>query len=281
MSTRCQNCGTETDGHVRFCPNCGQPTDNGNVNYATQINDNTDSLQHQTSHTHQPSHKTNRKLIYWVLTLCIIIVVVISIFIVKAALDHKHEKEVREAAIEQAEQKALQEEEASHQAQREAEEAESKRMMLRVDGVEALSEILRTQYFEIYDKSNGYFLFDITGDGLPEMFIEKGTCEADREIVAYDASQGTARRLGAFPTWHSGIFRGKDYLIKYGTHSGAYFMSRVTWNGSKFLEKEIYSDNYYEHIDDPDWEPKEPSEPSMKWYNVDNTNPIRKAFGLQ
>ena len=44
-------------------------------------------------------------------------------------------------------------------------------------------------------QDEGYFLTDITGDGIPELWVKYGTCEADYMLDVYTYTKSGLRRI--------------------------------------------------------------------------------------
>lgn len=122
-----------------------------------------------------------------------------------------------------------------------------------------------------------YFLYDITGDGIPEIWVESGTCEADHAISVYtykdkltvlDAGEeGNAS--------HSGFFRGEDYILQVSGHMGYQAWSKITYHNGKLESEVIFEEDLNESGKD---DYREPSEPAVESYPFDETEPIMSMF---
>lgn len=92
-----------------------------------------------------------------------------------------------------------------------------------------------------YD-GEGYFLTDITGDGIPELWVKYGTCEADYMLDVYTYDKSGLRRILHTGASHSGYYgdhNGK-YVIAQNAHMGYEMHNRITYSGKKLHEKKIY-----------------------------------------
>lgn len=122
-----------------------------------------------------------------------------------------------------------------------------------------------------------YFLYDITGDGIPEIWVESGTCEADHAISVYtykdkltilDAGEeGNAS--------HSGFFRGEDYILQVSGHMGYQAWSKITYHNGKLKREVIFEEDLNESGKD---DYRELSEPAVESYSFDETEPIMSMF---
>ena len=54
------------------------------------------------------------------------------------------------------------------------------------------------QYRKLLDAEQCFQLADITGDGVPELFVERGDCEANYRYTVYTIRGGAVRELGSF-----------------------------------------------------------------------------------
>lgn len=67
--------------------------------------------------------------------------------------------------------------------------------------------------------SDSYSLYDVDKDGVPELFLKCGTCEADYYTLVYTFRGGQLSALGSFPSGHSSLYTvpGEDgIIIRYG-----------------------------------------------------------------
>lgn len=120
----------------------------------------------------------------------------------------------------------------------------------------------------------GYFLTDITGDGVPELWVKYGTCEADYMLDVYTYSKSGLKRIlrtGASHTGYYGEPNG-DYVIAQNAHMGYEVHTRITYTGKKLREKVIYEspgevENY-----------KDLSEPYFEFISFKNSSAINNAF---
>lgn len=125
-----------------------------------------------------------------------------------------------------------------------------------------------------YGNSDGYFLTDITGDGIPELWMKYGTCEADYMLDVYTYTSSGLKRLlhtGAGHTGYYGYPNGK-YVICQNAHMGYEALSRITYSGGKLHEKVYYEspgevDNYTEL-----------KEPYFEYISFRNTSAINSSF---
>lgn len=124
-----------------------------------------------------------------------------------------------------------------------------------------------------YD-DDGYFLSDITGDGIPELWVKYGTCEADFMLEVYTYGKSGLKCIlhtGAGHTGYHGEPNG-DYVIAQNAHMGYERHTRITYSGGKLHEKIIYEspgevENY-----------KVLSEPYFEFIPFKDSSAINNAF---
>ena len=63
----------------------------------------------------------------------------------------------------------------------------------------------------IVEKS--YFLYDITGDSVPELWVVTSTCLADETVTVYQFKSGKAKLLAELPASHAQFYLGDDYVV--------------------------------------------------------------------
>ena len=96
---------------------------------------------------------------------------------------------------------------------------------------------VRKAYARIIDRTiteYGYFVHDIDGDDVPELFVHTGECEADYTLICYTYADGSTRKLGELGAGHSmfGIFRGK--FSQYWMHAGYAFLAYIVYRNGDF-----------------------------------------------
>jgi len=121
---------------------------------------------------------------------------------------------------------------------------------------------------------DGYFLTDITGDGIPELWVKYGTCEADYMLDVYTYTSSGLKRLlrtGAGHTGYYGYPNGK-YVIAQNAHMGYEVHTRITYSKKKLREKIIYESpgevETYKNL----------KEPLFEYVPFQNANAINHLF---
>lgn len=112
----------------------------------------------------------------------------------------------------------------------------------------------------LYYGDEGYFLTDITGDGIPELWVKYGTCEADYILDVYTYTSSGLKRILHTSAGHTGYFGypNGDYVIALWAHMGTESHVRLTYSGNKLHEKVIYESpgevEEYKTLDEPFFE---------------------------
>ena len=145
--------------------------------------------------------------------------------------------------------------------------------------------INRIDSADYYDLDVGYFLYDITGDGVPELWIKYGICEADYEMIVCTYDQGcnyeTIRESNAV---HCCFYEGNGYILQLYAHMGEAYWTKLTYNGKKIVETTIYEENVTEVDDEGHYfyrDYKTPTERYIELYSLHNLEPIKRALGLE
>ena len=122
----------------------------------------------------------------------------------------------------------------------------------------------------------GYFLYDITNNGIPELWIKSGGCEADYELLVYNYNnsyEDGIRLLYKCDADHSSFYQGDNYIIKLYAHMGYANWTKLTYDGWNIVVSNIYN----EYISDNE-DYLSPEEPKIHLYSLSNKEPIIKAF---
>ena len=104
---------------------------------------------------------------------------------------------------------------------------------------------------DTYGSSCCYHLYDIDGNGTPELILLEGTCEADYNYYVYTYEDGNAVQLGTL--LGSRLFYevpDQNGVISVRGKQGYQFVDQITISGDKLMENELFSgeasdDGYY------------------------------------
>lgn len=78
-----------------------------------------------------------------------------------------------------------------------------------------------------------YFLYDITGDGKPEMWVKIGSCEADTGLWVYAADNGRVRKIYSDYGGHTDFFLKGNTLYSVTCNMGEGYVSVYRYEGEK------------------------------------------------
>lgn len=107
--------------------------------------------------------------------------------------------------------------------------------------VRIYQSLLRTTYNEISDVSiYKYYVYNINGDGTPELFIGHGTCRADYTIDVYTIKNQYASYIGNI--FGDELLAIEDGICGYYAQMGGEVVNVYSMNGDSITE-----DNFYEH----------------------------------
>ena len=97
------------------------------------------------------------------------------------------------------------------------------------DRAEAYENILLSA-----QKLEDYTLFDLDKDGAPELFVRKGTSEADYTWHVYTYNGSRAVAAGSFHGGHGGLcVDSEGNLYKERAHMGVYGLQAVSWKAGR------------------------------------------------
>ena len=108
-----------------------------------------------------------------------------------------------------------------------------------------------------------FFLYDITRDGVPELWVDHGSCEADRYLDIYTYENRHAKLLYNCGIDHAEFHQGKDYILMWQAHMGLSDWHHFTYDG-KIKDTIVFEQHLKEEQIVLDYiEPQEPEVPSF------------------
>lgn len=108
-------------------------------------------------------------------------------------------------------------------------------------------------WYQDEDYAYAYYLYDMTGDGIPELIIKNGSCEADyNDRVFTYKDNGKVECLGTIPSGHSVFYSADDgALVRSMGHMGYIQFDMITYEDNELKTELIYEDSGY--TDDGEW----------------------------
>ena len=90
-----------------------------------------------------------------------------------------------------------------------------------------------------------YILYDIDKDGVPELIVKRGTCEADYTGTVYTWRGGAPLTLGEIHLGHGGVatWPGENAMLHIWGHMGYQQMSKVCISGTGLTEELIFEED--------------------------------------
>lgn len=108
----------------------------------------------------------------------------------------------------------------------------------------------------------GYYLYDFTEDGIPELIIKCGTCEADYNDNVYQFNGADEfKNLGMIYSGHSVFYSNPDGGVYCQmAHMGYSMISTYKYDGNKFVSEVVLEEDGYNDAGeyDPDFEYTDP-----------------------
>lgn len=94
-----------------------------------------------------------------------------------------------------------------------------------------------------------YFLYDITCDGQPDLWVISGTCEADKNLWVFSVSNDTIRKILSYYGGHTEFFIKDKTIGSLTCNTGSGYVSIYSYKGGEMLVESIEYDG---------WNDKEP-----------------------
>ena len=86
------------------------------------------------------------------------------------------------------------------------------------------------------------FFYDITRNGVPEIWMITGDCEAERMVHVYSLSNW-GKELYRGDAGHSDFYAGKDYVLRLCAHMGYAEWHVLRWNGKRMVSKKVFEEH--------------------------------------
>ena len=115
-----------------------------------------------------------------------------------------------------------------------------------------------------------YFLFDITGNGVPELWTS--SIYGYGGMYVYTYSHGKLKQIFTGSGGHASYHKGKGYVIENMAHMGYQKIVKLTYHHGKVAEKVLYES------EDEEADYRDVSEPAFNCYNLSNETPVRSMF---
>lgn len=89
--------------------------------------------------------------------------------------------------------------------------------------------------------SENYSLHDVDGDGVPELFVQYGNCEAAYTTQCYTFRDGQVVCIGEFDTGHSGLYTdpGRSAVVRSAGHMGYKEVYEYPMEGGRLTEERV------------------------------------------
>ena len=123
-----------------------------------------------------------------------------------------------------------------------------------------LGDVQGRQYLEIFPdrvESNGImgvFLYDITLDGIPEVWLLTDQSEAERMVLVYSIREWS-RELYRGGAGHSVYFQGKGAVLRVYGQMGEGFWECIRWDGERMVSEKAFEEHYVSEYTNPSKNP--------------------------
>ena len=95
------------------------------------------------------------------------------------------------------------------------------------------------------------FIYDITRDNIPEVWLITDDCEAERMVVVYSISDWE-NELYRDTAGHSMFYAGDGYILRQWAHMGHASWYKLQWDGKQITSKRIFEENTGFYSDPPE-----------------------------
>lgn len=118
-----------------------------------------------------------------------------------------------------------------------------------------------------------YFTLDITGNGIPELFVLTGDFEAEKEFKCFAYQNGSLKKILDGDGAHSGFYVGSNYVVQSWGHMGSMECNKLVYSNGKVIRKTMWS---YEDEDGGDC--PEVREPGANFTSASDLSALLRDF---
>jgi len=87
---------------------------------------------------------------------------------------------------------------------------------------------------------NNYTIYDMNNDGIYELVVKIGICEADYEWQFYTMRDNNAFYIGMIIGGHSALYEGENgSILRHTAHMGYEYVDKITYDGQNIIEEKI------------------------------------------
>lgn len=152
-----------------------------------------------------------------------------------------------------------------------------------IQDIKAAYLSLLTEYAIMAEESGvygflcSYFLYDITGDNIPEIWFVYGSGEISKKLSVYSYRKGL-EMIHDGEEGHvnsSTFYKGTDYILQIAARQGYAVWYKITYKGGELAFESVFEEDINESGQDGY---TNPSEVQIEDYPVDYTSPIDRMF---
>lgn len=105
-----------------------------------------------------------------------------------------------------------------------------------LNGYESVVDSIIEHKTKVPHLDSEYFLYDITGDGIPELWIKLGTCEADTKLLAFTLDNENVSKIYDGDGGHSDYFIFENHLVSVMCNTGAGVVVTYGYDGKSVID---------------------------------------------
>lgn len=271
MAKYCPQCNAELPDDALFCTACGAPVGDGGAG-PQGGSDGSDGGDYDYG-----DGGNNKRQLYILLGVVGVLAVLVAavwgygVYSEKRAARLAREKFVRDS-IESVRRDSLAAVQAAERRRQDSIEWERGR----IDRIKAAYKAEVKAHYARDNMIDGYFLYDITGDGIPELWIKDGSCSADYMINIYTYKDEALRKIGE-DGGSGGFYAGKNYVLRVTGWMDVETWYKYTYDGNRVNSELLFEEGTRVYTGDGEYYRRdytEPTEPEIDYIQPTNLAPI-------
>lgn len=151
------------------------------------------------------------------------------------------------------EEKAVTPESAQEEIEGESQSVSEEQIMQAYEKILKAEQIKLDSVYQAGKEAYGYYVYgDLNQDGIVELMVLTGSCEADENWKCYSYHEDSAYQIGDFPGGHMDLCSGNDGIYSFYAQMGYVEITKVIWGGGTedIRTEVVYTNDINDMVDE-------------------------------